>query len=107
MKLTIRYGESSGTCFALKEGVNFVGRADSQEDWAPEIDLEKFDDEAKVSRKHAKLVLSGGSLTVEDLESMNGTFAGKERRLVPGEVLEVKLGEELIFGATVLKLEES
>ncbi len=50
-----------------------------------------------VSRKHAKLVLSGEALQVEDLGSTNGTRVG-EQLLRPGQPVALHAGEKLRVG---------
>jgi len=53
-----------------------------------------------VSRSHARIFLLDGKLHVADLGSTNGTFL----RIRNPRALEV--GDELIIGATVLRLEQ-
>ena len=55
---------------ALKEGVNILGR-----DAAADVPV----DDASVSRHHARVVVEGFSVHVEDLGSKNGTFVGDRR----------------------------
>ena len=54
-----------------------------------------------VSRHHAKLTVAGGTVTLEDLGSKNGTFVGVRR--VTGAVM-VQPGDELLIGTTKLRL---
>ncbi len=54
-----------------------------------------------VSRKHARLHLDDGLVWVEDLGSSNGTLLRIRRSIV------VEPGDELLIGATVLRLEKS
>lgn len=53
----------------LADGVNVIGRDPASTVW---IDV------AGVSRRHACIVVSGGSATLEDLGSKNGTMRGSE-----------------------------
>lgn len=76
---------------ALMEGANVIGR---------EPDATIQCDSPGVSRYHARIVLSNGEATVEDLGSKNGTFVKGERitsaRLSDGD--EIRLGAvSLIF----------
>lgn len=71
---------------ALEEGETILGR---------DPDATAFIDHTSVSRRHARIVISGESAKVEDLQSKNGTFVrGKKLRtpalLTDGD--EVKLG---------------
>ena len=71
---------------ALEEGETILGR---------DPDATAFIDHTSVSRRHARIVVSGESATVEDLQSKNGTFVRGEK-LAAQAVLtdgdEVKLG---------------
>ncbi len=57
-----------------------------------------------VSRRHAAVRESAGSITVEDLGSSNGTFVNGER--ITGEV-ELAEGDEVQLGATVVSVHSS
>lgn len=52
-------------------------------------------DDARISRRHARLVRAGGRVTISDGESRNGTFlngrrvSGEPEMLAPGDVLRV------------------
>jgi pSer/pThr/pTyr-binding forkhead associated (FHA) protein len=57
-----------------------------------ELDIVLVED--MVSRKHAKITLTGSKITIEDLGSTNGTFVNGERiametRLSPGDEVAV------------------
>lgn len=69
----------------LLEGANIIGRA-------PEATIRC--DVSGVSRHHARIVLSNGQATVEDLGSKNGTYLRRERitsaRLADGD--EIRMG---------------
>jgi DNA-binding winged helix-turn-helix (wHTH) protein len=77
---------------ALSEGENILGRDDSSVAWM---------DVHSVSRRHARLVVSGDTAIIEDLGSKNGTFVNGSRvtgptRLVDGD--EVRVGTvDLLF----------
>jgi DNA-binding winged helix-turn-helix (wHTH) protein len=59
---------------ALRPGENLVGRVEDGTVWV---------DSATVSRRHARLVVEGDRVTLEDLGSKNGTFVGEQRITVP------------------------
>ncbi len=103
-KLQIVRGEGKGQELPLEEGDNVIGRWDPETGAFPEVDLDKYDPEAKVSRKHALLRIDGGKITVEDLGSLNGTFVNRQPRLAPGTPAELKASDEIIIGKTFLKL---
>ena len=62
--LYILSGPTAGESYELKDGTTLVGRG-------PDSDVQIV--EASVSRKHARITLSGERLLIEDLESQNGT----------------------------------
>ena len=57
-----------------------------------------------VSRTHARVYARGGALHVEDLGSTNGTFLNG-RRLVEGQGVRMRDGDELVLGALTLRVE--
>jgi pSer/pThr/pTyr-binding forkhead associated (FHA) protein len=81
---------NKGDEFALREGVNTIGRA-------PDCHITLFD--KKSSRHHCQIVKKGRYLAVEDLHSSNGT-------LLNGKALQkrrsVKAGDRLRVGRTLL-----
>jgi hypothetical protein len=103
-KLQIVRGEGKGQDLPLDDGNNVIGRWDPETGAFPEVDLDKYDPEAKVSRKHALVRIDGGKVTVEDMGSLNGTFVNRQPRLAPGTPIEIKAGDEIIIGKTFLKL---
>ena len=54
----------------LREGENVLGRTDDAVAWI---------DSPRVSRRHARIVVSGGKATIEDLGSKNGTSVSGRR----------------------------
>ena len=104
LSLVISAGKTMGKVFLLQQGTNTVGRWDPDHGAFPEVDLENHDEEAKVSRKHAIVEVSGGSVTLQDAGSMNGTFVNRGKRLQPNEKITLNAGDEIIIGKTFLKL---
>jgi DNA-binding winged helix-turn-helix (wHTH) protein len=71
--------------FRIPDGEHIIGR-----DPGLTIRLES----PKISRHHAKLTVNGRDVSIEDLDSKNGTFVGRERiaaatRLRPGDEIHV------------------
>jgi pSer/pThr/pTyr-binding forkhead associated (FHA) protein len=72
----------------------------------PDVDLTPHGGEqAGVSRRHARLIVEGGSYFVEDLDSTNFTFVNKQK-LTAKTRQPVGDGDEIRFGriAAVLKM---
>jgi hypothetical protein len=103
-KLSLLRGGRKGQEFPLDGGQNFIGRWDPETGSFPEVDLEQDDPEAKISRKHALIIVENGKITIEDIGSLNGTYVNRGNRLIPGTPLEIKAGDEVIIGKTFLKL---
>jgi DNA-binding winged helix-turn-helix (wHTH) protein len=80
----------------LATGENLVGR-----DAAAAIRL----DDPVVSRRHARIVVSGSSTTIEDLGSKNGTFLGGQP--VPRDPVPLRDGSEIGFGTVLATYRES
>jgi hypothetical protein len=63
-----------------------------------ELDMVLVED--MVSRKHAKITLSAGKITIEDLGSTNGTFVNGEKV----RTSRLKEGDRVLIGTSILKL---
>ena len=55
----------------------------------------------EVSRHHARLIVTGSGITLEDLGSKNGTYVGTRRVTDP---VEVAPGDEILIGTIRLRL---
>jgi hypothetical protein len=67
------------------------------------IDLGGYGDASEVSRKHACLVVTHDSCTLEDLGSTNGTSVNGQR-LKPGKPSSISGGEEIVLGNFTLHI---
>ena len=101
--LIIERGTAVGTEFNLTADESYIGRWDADNGIFPDVDLDAFDTEAKVSRRHARILHSGGNYSIEDLGSTNGTFVNRGRRLIPGNPQRLDDGDEIIVGKTFLR----
>jgi hypothetical protein len=82
-RLIIQTGISRGTEFPLEKAELFIGR---------DLNNDIVISDPEVSRRHARLVLTGNTYAIEDLGSTNGTFLRGQRLtapvvLTPGEVI--------------------
>jgi len=76
----------SGRLYPLAEGENVLGREGDAASWF---------DSTSVSRRHARIVVTGGKALLEDLASKNGTFLGDVRVSAPvplADGAEIRLG---------------
>ncbi len=85
-------GKYQGGEFPIPEaGELLIGRAS-------DLDLVIVED--MVSRKHAKVVAAGASLSITDLGSTNGTFVNGEKV----RRAELKIGDRVLVGTSILKI---
>lgn len=84
--LMVRLGTGDASRFLIDADVTTVGRH-------PESDI--FLDDITVSRHHAKFVRVAGTLYLEDLGSLNGTYIN--RTLIDGRA-QVRDGDEIQIG---------
>jgi predicted component of type VI protein secretion system len=101
--LAIERGRSAGKQFMLSQIESNIGRWDADAGIFPDVDLDAEDPEAKVSRRHARVLLNNGKYFVEDLGSTNGTFVNRGKRLPPGQPQPLREGDEIIVGKTFLR----
>jgi len=90
--LVVTEGSLRGTTITLGHAPILIGRA-------PECTLVLDDDYA--SGRHARLFLSGGVWMLEDLDSTNGTYLGRNKVESP---VVVEPGSPVRVGRTVLEL---
>jgi DNA-binding winged helix-turn-helix (wHTH) protein len=81
-KCWLAWGEKT---FPLVDGENVIGRDPRWAIWM---------DASGVSKRHARITVNRDQVTLEDLDSSNGTFVGGKRltschRLVDGDVIEL------------------
>lgn len=102
-RLVIERGRSAGKQFPLSDEESQIGRWDADGGIFPDVDLDADDPEAKVSRRHARIVRRDEQYLIEDLGSTNGTFINRGRRLLPGDRQPLRDGDEIIVGKTFLR----
>ncbi len=106
-KLLIERGNAANTEFPLTAEESNIGRWDADNGIFPDVDLDAYDPDSKVSRKHARIIRRNGSYFIEDLGSTNGTFVNRGRRLLPGTPQVLNEGDEIIVGKTFLRFQIS
>lgn len=101
--LIIERGPATGVEFYLTSDEAYLGRWDADNGIFPDVDLDAHDPEAKVSRRHARILRENDRYFIEDLGSTNGTFVNRGRRLIPGNRQPLEDGDEIIVGKTFLR----
>jgi hypothetical protein len=104
VKLVVQRGLKIGEEYNVFAGENYVGRADEK---PVDIDLTFQEPEDRVwcSRQHALLVFDdgAGTLTIEDLNSSNGTFVNRER-VYPGQPRQLFVGNTIQIGTVHMRV---
>ncbi len=104
IKLVVQRGLKPNDEYTLFAGENFVGRADEK---PVDVDLtfQEPEDRVWVSRQHAVINWDDatGVLTVEDLNSANGTFVNRER-VYPGQPKQLYAGSTVQIGTVHMRV---
>jgi hypothetical protein len=79
----------------LDEGENILGRGE---------ECTLVIDATTVSRRHARITVSRGAASIEDLESTNGTFVNKKPAKLP---ITLKDGDEVGLGTVAMLFRKS
>jgi hypothetical protein len=101
-KLVVVRGQRMDVQYPLYAGKNYLGRTDDKP-----VDIDLDDQEAPdriwTSRQHAVVTFDNGKLTLEDLNSLNGTFVNRQR-VHPGQVRELSENDVIQVGTVHLKV---
>lgn len=101
--LEIVYSNTLKTAkFVLNKEVAIIGRFDLNTGVMPEIDLAKYDNSGKVSRRHARIIWKSGKFYFEDLGSANGSLFNGEK-VTPKQTYLLKTGDQFCVGETIIK----
>jgi FHA domain len=102
-RLVVIRGEKLNVEFPVYDGKNYVGRAS---DKPVDIDLtgQEASDQVWSSRQHALVTHDHGTLLVEDLNSLNGTFVNRSR-LHPGQKRVLQSGDVVQIGTVQFRVE--
>jgi pSer/pThr/pTyr-binding forkhead associated (FHA) protein len=91
---------ASGAILPIPQGkpVVLIGREDPVSGIFPEIDLDPHGgQDAGVGRRHAQLLVQGGQVMIEDLNSVNGTAVNRQK-IAPHQPHPLKAGDEIRLG---------
>ena len=104
IKLVVQRGIKIGEEYNIFPGENFIGRADEK---PVDVDLTFQEPEDRVwcSRQHALIVYDDatGTLTIEDLNSSNGTFVNRAR-VYPGQPAQLFAGNTIQIGTVHMRI---
>ncbi len=101
-RLVVMRGLKRNVEYPIYEGQNFIGRADEK---PVDIDLEDQEPPDRIwsSRQHALIIFENGTLTIEDLNSSNGTFLNRNK-IYPAQPQQLKPNDVIQIGTVQLKL---
>ena len=102
IKLVVTRGLKQNVEYPIYPGQNYLGRADEK---PVDVDLDDQEQPDRVwsSRQHALIIFENGALTIEDLNSANGTFVNRAK-VVPGQKLSLKPDDVIQVGTVQLKV---
>jgi hypothetical protein len=101
-RLSVIRGVKIGVEYPIYEGENFIGRADEK---PVDIDLEDQEPPDRIwsSRQHACIIFQNGEMTIEDLNSSNGTFVNRTR-VYPGQKRQLGVNDVVQIGTVQMKV---
>jgi hypothetical protein len=101
-RLVVLRGLKRNVEYPIYEGHNFIGRADEK---PVDIDLDDQEPPDRVwsSRQHALITFEVGRLSIEDLNSSNGTFVNRAR-IYPGQKRDLNVNDVIQIGTVQMKL---
>jgi pSer/pThr/pTyr-binding forkhead associated (FHA) protein len=102
VKLVSVRGLKLGVEYPIYEGSNYIGRSDEN---PVDIDLDDQEPQERswISRQHCLLTLANDELVIEDLNSANGTYVGRQR-VAPGQKRGLAPGDVIQLGTIHLKV---
>lgn len=101
--LLITKGQHRGIKLQITDDIFTIGRWDPSTNAFVDLDMTKYDTEAKISRKHVRISLENSNYYIEDIGSTNGTHINKGDKLIIGNKILLRHGDEIIIGMTFLK----
>jgi pSer/pThr/pTyr-binding forkhead associated (FHA) protein len=105
LAIRLNIGEHAREVEATLNKAIHMGRLDPASDVFPEIDLTNDNGlEKGVSRRHARILKREGTVVVEDLGSINGTFING-KRLAPYLPEVLHHGDQLQLGKLLIEVE--
>lgn len=101
-KLVVLRGQKINAEYPIYEGLNFIGRADEK---PVDIDLEDQEPPDRIwcSRQHALITFENSELTLEDLNSANGTYLNRTR-IYPGQKKPLNVNDVIQIGNVQMKV---
>lgn len=101
-KLIVVRGQRIDVQYPLYPGKNYLGRTD---DKPVDIDLDDQESPDRIwcSRQHAVITYENGALSIEDLNSLNGTFVNRTR-VHPGQVRDLHENDVIQVGTVHMKV---
>jgi pSer/pThr/pTyr-binding forkhead associated (FHA) protein len=101
-RLLVLRGQKRNVEYPIYDGLNFIGRADEK---PVDIDLEDQEPPDRIwcSRQHAVISFENDQLTIEDLNSSNGTYVNRSR-IYPGQKRPLAVNDIIQIGNVQLKV---
>ena len=88
---------ASNTRFPLNGVDLLIGRSSKASGYTADIDLQSFDPDKTLSRKHARVTRTADGFQLREEEGRNGTFVNGTR-IGPGQTVRLEEGDRIRFG---------
>lgn len=100
VKLSVVKGVRVGKTYALKEGVNYIGRAGS---FPVDVDLAEQEKSPFITNRHAVIYFQNGSLAIADPGSPIGTYVNRAK-IEKGKKVALKAEDVVQLGNVALQI---
>jgi FHA domain/Cyclic nucleotide-binding domain len=88
---------ASNTRFPLEGPDLLIGRSSKSSGYTADVDLQSFDPDKTLSRKHARVTRTADGFHLKEEEGRNGTFVNGTR-IGPGQRVRLEEGDRIRFG---------
>ncbi|MFN4257925.1 MAG: FHA domain-containing protein [Gemmataceae bacterium] len=99
-KLTVVRGVRAGKTYALKEGINYIGREGK---FPVDVDLSEQERQIFIDNRHACVYFQNGMLAVADPGSSRGVYLNRVK-LAPGKKHPLKADDVVQLGNVALQV---
>jgi hypothetical protein len=88
---------ASNTRFPLEGTDLLIGRSSKASGYTADVDLQSFDPDKTLSRKHARITRTADGFMLREEEGRNGPFVNGSR-IRPGQTVRLEEGDRIRFG---------
>lgn len=100
VKLSVTKGVRVGKTYALKDGVNYVGRAGQ---FPVDVDLAEQEKSVFITNRHAVIYFQNGVIAIADPGTKTGVYLNRAK-LAPGKKIPLKADDVVQLGNVALQV---